>query len=62
MWGVSGALFLQSAQQGRTPFSGLQLQAEDIFLVLQLRSYAIKNCEPCQVRKEAALSGDFYVP
>ena len=31
-------------------------------LMLKIESYAIGPCEPCQVRKEAALSNTFCVP
>ena len=62
MWGVSGALFLQSAQQGRKSFSETIMKAEWICLMLKKRSCARVNCEPCQVRKEAALSKSNFVP
>ena len=45
-------------------FSGGDACSEASFLnslLRGLKSYAIKACEPCQDRKVAALSGNFYV-
>ena len=61
--GGSGALYPQSAIVGVMPalrfwfVFGLTLE-----WALKVESCAIKACEPCQVRKEAALSNHFCVP
>ena len=61
--GISGALYPQSATVGVTPAAG-----SFVFLVCPLnRALKTESCatgtyEPCQVRKEAALSKHFCVP
>ena len=60
--GTSGALYLQSAPAGlnplpRSPFSNAARRA-----TLRTGSRAAANREPCQVRKEAALSDHRRVP
>src|SRR4249920_103386 len=60
--GTSGALYLQSAIAGlnplpRSPFSNAARR-----VTLRTGSRAAANREPCQVRKEAALSDHRRVP
>ena len=58
-WGVSGALYLQSAIAGSISRPRLLLQMlVSSQAVLRAGPCAIDTCEPRQVRKEAAVSED----
>ena len=58
-WGVSGALYLQSAVARLMRYLGANLVVfEYILFMLKLGSYSIVTCEPCQGRNAAALSGN----
>jgi len=61
--GGSGALYSQSAIVG--VMFALRLFSFVAALwrwCWKIESCAIETCEPCQIRKEAALSSHFYVP
>ena len=58
-WGVSGALYLQSATARLMRYLGANLVVlEYVLFMLKLGSYSIVTCESCQGRNTAALSGN----
>ncbi len=62
-WGISGALYLQSARAG---LNSLLRNSKIIslvdFVMLMFGPHATKPREPRQVRKEATVSGPLWVP
>lgn len=61
-WGVSGSLYPKSALRGADGYPrSVTARKRALSGVLKARSHAAENHESGQVRKEAAISGHFWV-